>query len=254
MKKRFLLGGCLLGLLSIPAVPLLMMVLVIVLCIGIVSPGIALSFGPGTHQTTNPRPTQEFTGKTNAAVVDAARTLVQTLYPCGNSGLDTCYTANFPRNVLQYLDDACGDPQCPYAQSGNFQCVFFVLAVYYMAGQTLPAGPNAVQFWATYQNAPGWLEIPANGAPEPGDIAVFSGPPSGPFANPFGHVAIIIDVAVPGKDGTGGSIQLAEANSLKAVDNLPLVKTNPGQDHSLWQVTAWIGYTLLGYIRNAANG
>ncbi len=120
-----------------------------------------------------------------------------------------------------------------------------------MAGQPLPAGPDAVKFWGVYQNYPGWLEIPANGEPRPGDIAVFSGPASGPLANPAGHVAIIIDVALPGDGGTIGSIQLAQANGEHSVENLTLMKT--GQN-STWRVIAWPGYDLLGYIRNTANG
>lgn len=250
-KKRFLVG-CLLGWLAGLALPFLMLVLVVVLAISIVSPNLAQA-GSGVNQT-NAVQTNVWTGKQNDTVVNAARTLVQTLYACGDNGYDKCYTAAFPSNVLQYLYDACQNPQCPYAQSGNFQCVFFVLAVYYMAHQTLPYGPNAVDFWTTYQGLSDWIEIPANGAPEPGDIAVFSGPPSGPLANPFGHVAVIIDVAQPQKNGTGGYIQLAEANSLQAIADLPLAQINQDQNHPIWQVTAWAGYQLLGYIRNAMNG
>lgn len=253
MKKRYLIGGCLLAGLGCLALPIMTMLLVILLLLGVISPGITPTT-PGTNQNTNAVQTFHFTGQQNTAVVDAARMLVQTLYPCGDGGYYKCYTAAFPGTVLQYLDDACGNPHCPEAQNGNFQCVFFVLAVYYLAGQPLPFGPDAVKFWGVYQNAPGWLEIPANGAPEPGDIAVFSGPLSGPFANPFGHVAIVIDVANPANNGTGGYIQEASANSLKAVDNLPLTQTNLGSDHAVFQVTAWPGYTLLGYIRNAVNG
>lgn len=258
MKKRLLMLplGCLGTLLSsFIGIP----ILVIVLCVSLVHTsssafGITLSaFGPGSGGNTNARQTQHFTRNTNEAVVNAARTLVPFFYACGD-GHYNCYTANFPAPVLHYLDDACGNPHCPYAQSGNFQCVFFVLAVYYMAGQTLPAGPNAVDFWGVYQNALGWQEIPANGTPEPGDLAVFSGPPSGPLANPAGHIGIIIDVAVPASDGTGGFVELAQANGLKAVENLPLIQTNPGQTHAFFRVTAWSGYTLLGYIRSATNG
>ncbi len=253
MIKRLLVGivlgilGDLLGNLGIP-------LLVILLCVGIVAQSSPThsSAGPeGNSTPSNTVQTHSFGGKTNEAVVNAARTLVRTLYPCGD-GHYKCYTTNFPANVLQYLDDACGDPHCPYAQSGNFQCVFFVLGVSYMAGQTLPAGPNAVQFWQTYQNVAGWQEIPANGAPEPGDLVVFSGPLSGPLANPFGHVAIIIDETLPGSDGVGeGSIQVAQANGLQAVENLPLLKTS--KTHPLFRVLAWGGYNVLGYIRNAAN-
>ena len=244
-KKLFGCGilGCLTGL----ALSFLLPMLVIFAVSAI--PGLAQS-GPGTNQNTNVQ-TDVFTGKKNDAVVNAARTLVVTLYGCGDNGYDKCYTADFPATTLEYLDQACGNPACPYAQNGNFQCVFFVLAVYYQANQTLPFGPNGVDFWSTYQGLPGWIEIPANGAPEPGDIAVFSGPPD---VNPLGHVAIVIDVAVPGSDGTRGYIQLAEANSLQAVTNLPLAQTNVGAAYPVFQVTAWAGYQLLGYIRNAVNG
>ena len=254
MEKRLLIGiplGCLWSFLgSSLGVPLL----VIVLCISVVgslSPFGKAPNGPGEGSNSNARQTQQFTGNKNAAVVNAARSLVQPLYACGNNLHYKCYTSDFPGHVLQYLDEACGDPNCPYAQNGNFQCVFFVLGVYYMAGQPLPAGPDAVKFWGAYQNLSGWIEIPANGTPRPGDIAVFSGPQSGPLANPAGHVAIIIDVAFPGDGGTIGSIQLAQANGEHSVENLTLMKTGP---NSTWWVIAWPGYDLLGYIRNAANG
>src|SRR5947199_8691000 len=152
MKKRILIGmplGCLGHLLgSTLGIPLLL----ILLCVSLV-PHFATSqssSGPETGSNTNGEQTQWFTGNKNEAVVNAARTLVKTLYPCGD-GHYKCYTANFPSSVLQYLNSACGDPHCPYAQSGNFQCVFFVLGVYHMAGQPLPAGPNAVDFWTTYR-------------------------------------------------------------------------------------------------------
>src|SRR5436853_5869747 len=100
MKKCIFMGGCLLGVLSTLALPLVLMVLVIVLCISIASPGIALSFGPGTNQNT--KQTQEWTAQKNDAVVNAARTLVQTLYPCGDNPQHyKCYTLNFPINVLE---------------------------------------------------------------------------------------------------------------------------------------------------------
>jgi CHAP domain len=253
MEKRILTLslGCLWAFLgSSLGVPLL----VIVLCISVVvsaSPFGKAPNGPGLGGIPNAGQTQQFAGKRNDAVVNAAKSLVEPLYACGNNLHYKCYTSDFPRNVLQYLDEACGDPNCPYAQSGNFQCVFFVLGAYYMAGQMLPAGPDAVKFWGAYQDVPGWLEVPANGEPRPGDIAVFSGPASGPLANPAGHVAIILDVAKQSLGGTYGYIQLAQANGEHSVENLTLMKTS---QHSTWRVIAWPGYELLGYIRNAANG
>jgi hypothetical protein len=226
------------------------LLLVIMVTVSLVPHSPASSSGPETSASPNIGQTQQFMGTKNEAVVNAARSLAQYLFACGNDRRYKCYTESFPSNVLQYLYDACANPACPYAQSGNFQCVFFVLGAYYLAGQPLPAGPNAVDFWTTYQNLSGWLAIPANGAPRPGDIAVFSGPRSGPNANPFGHVAIVIDVAEPAEGGTVGYIQLAQANGLQAVENVPLLKVSS----SLWRVQAWPGYRLLGYIRNAAHG
>lgn len=243
---RIVLGmlSWLMGHLSLPLLVILLCLAIIGAVSGTASAG--PESGPGG---SNANVTQQFTGNRNDAVVNAAKTLVQTLYACGDDMHYKCYTANFPRNVLQYLYEACGDPQCPYAQNGNFQCVFFVLGAYWLAGQPLPYGPNAVEFWMLYQNAPGWLEIPANGTPRPGDIAVFSGPLSGRYANPFGHVGIVIDAALPDGNGATGYIQLAQANGLAAVENLTLKRN--GQN---WRVTAWPGYNLLGYIRNAKNG
>lgn len=248
----------LLGMLSWVLGQLWLPLLILLLCFSIVA---AIFGGPNTGPTSvnassgNNTTTQQYTGKKNTAVVNAARMLVQTLYPCGSSPEHyKCYTSAFPANVVQYLDNACGNPNCPYAQNGDLQCVFFVLGAYWLAGQALPYGPNAVEFWATYHSVSGWVEIPADGVPEPGDMIVFSGPLSGPYANPFGHIAIVIDVAFPGSSGTGGYIQLAQGNGLKSVENLPLTQINPGQAHPLYKVTAWDGYGVMGYIRNAANG
>src|SRR5437667_9787476 len=136
---RFLMGlglGCLGQIGSIIGIPLLVIVLAVSLMPHI---GALSSSGPSASTLTNVGQTQQFTGNKNDAVVNAARSLVKPLYACGDDGHYKCYTANFPGNVLQYLNDACGNPACPYAQSGNFQCVFFVLGAYYLAGQTLPS-------------------------------------------------------------------------------------------------------------------
>jgi CHAP domain len=260
MKKRILIGlplGCLSSVLgSIFGIPLL----IIILCVSAASAAASKLGGPysstGSGKSSNAATvtpqTQHSTGNTNDAVINAARDLVQFLYACGEDGHYKCYTSGFPKNVLQYLNDACGNPECPYAQSGNFQCVFFVLGAYYMAGQPLPMGPDAVKFWAAYQNVSGWLEVPANAEPRAGDLAVFSGPSGGPYPNPLGHIAIIIAVNEPLNDGTTGSIELAQSNGLHAVEDLSLIKVS--QDHPIFQVQAWNGYQLLGYIRNAAHG
>ncbi|HKD77874.1 MAG TPA: CHAP domain-containing protein, partial [Ktedonobacterales bacterium] len=71
--------------------------------------------------------------------------------------------------------------------NGNVQCVAFVDGAYRQAGITLPAAPNATDFWGAYANRPGWSEVAnGQGLPQPGDIIVMGGGAQG-----FGHVAIV---------------------------------------------------------------
>ncbi len=120
--------------------------------------------------------------------------------------------------------------------NGNVQCVAFVDGAYQQAGVTLPATPNATNFWSTYASQPGWSEIPnGGGLPRPGDIIAMSGGAQG-----LGHVAIVTGV-VPPSQGQPGQITIAQSNSPTAQTTLPIDASGA--------VSAWPGYTVQGFIR-----
>ena len=181
-----------------------------------------------------------WTGARNSVVVSAALALTPYLYACGSEQHDQCFTAQFPKEVAQAMLAACGG--CSYAQSGNLQCVMFVVGVFASAGQALPSGPDAKYFWPTYQSLPGWEEIQPNDAPLPGDIAVWSGPTDADN----GHVAVVVDEQLP-KDGLSGYVQIAEANGIGALNTLTLTEDLTGYTLSFWP-----HMELLGYIRHTA--
>lgn len=126
--------------------------------------------------------------------------------------------------------------QTPGWGNGNVQCVAFVAGVYHQAGKTLPATPNATDFWGTYHNLPGWTEV-ANGQalPQPGDIIALSGGVQG-----FGHVAVVTGV-VPPTGGQPGRVTFAQANSPTSQGSLTIAPDG--------SVQAWPGYQVQGFIR-----
>jgi hypothetical protein len=120
--------------------------------------------------------------------------------------------------------------------NGNIQCVAFVDGVFRQAGITLPATPNATDFWGAYRQTPGFSEIAnGQGLPQPGDIIALSGGGQG-----FGHVAVVTSVQAP-TNGQPGRVNFAQSNS-------------PSPDGSLTidangVTRAWSGYQVQGYIR-----
>src|SRR5205814_9725555 len=119
--------------------------------------------------------------KTNGqrvTIVDAALALQQRV----SGPLANVYTLSDPlmQHAYRYWLDTCGDGVehvCSQAASGTLQCVEFVTAAFFLAGNPLPAVANAVDLWPLYQGRPGWLAIPATaypiqmrGLPDPGDM------------------------------------------------------------------------------------
>jgi hypothetical protein len=122
--------------------------------------------------------------------------------------------------------------------NGNLQCVAFVDGAYRQAGVTLPATPNATDFWGAYANRSGWSEVPnGQGLPQPGDIIVMGGGAQG-----FGHVAIVTGVTPPA-NGQLGSIQIAQSNSPASQSSLGLAADG--------SVISWRGYPVKGFIRQS---
>jgi hypothetical protein len=180
------------------------------------------------------------TAMANALYVNPACGPVRSYPNC----YDTWYTSAFPPAVIAYGQQWCqahGD--CADWANGTYQCVSFVRGVY---SQVYPMtlSNNAFALWATYQNQPGWQEIPAaavndpaqRGIPEPGDVMVFKD-------QGVGHVAIVMSVRLP-INGHNGWIAFTNANSSSAYDGMPLLP-NLTVDTS-----AWTGHFIVwGYLR-----
>ncbi len=174
----------------------------------------------------------------------------------GGACNDTHYTSAFPQNVIRYGHDWCtAHGHCEDWANGSYQCVSFVRGAY---SQVYPmtVTNDAFNLWASYQNLPGWQEIPAAATPdvakrflpEPGDIMVFKD-------NHVGHVALVIHVQPPSADGHNGWVAFANANSSSAYDQMPL-QPNLLVDTSRWNSTDPHNsntFTVWGYIRPKTN-
>ena len=129
---------------------------------------------------------------------------------------DVNWDAQMPSKALAYWAALCPAGSSCWIdwQSGTFQCVTLVTGTYALAGSSLPATGNAIDFWSLYAHRPGWSEIPSFVAPTgqprhlplPGDIMVWWNPPPS-----VGHVAIVTAV-IPPVNGNNGSITFARAN------------------------------------------
>jgi hypothetical protein len=160
---------------------------------------------------------------------------------------DTWYTSAFPQPVIGYGQTWCkahGD--CADWANGSYQCVSFVRGAY---SQVYPMKwtNDAFGLWATYQNVPGWQEIPAlatadptqRDLPEPGDVMVFKDVG-------VGHVAIVMAVQPPSSQKNGW-VEFTNANSSSAYDRMPLLP-NLAVDTSEWAPSGG-QYEVWGYIR-----
>jgi hypothetical protein len=175
----------------------------------------------------------------------------------------------FMKPVVSYWASVCPgngpDGVCPLAQSGNLQCVEFVTAAYFLAGDPLPTAPDAEQFWNVYASLPGWQRIPSPSAypsapavsPNLGDLIVFGGGAhleQGKLVE-YGHIGIVVDFTAPNASHNG-SIEIAEANGPGT--KYPPLSTNPwiASDkpgntyimtvHPDYRIDTWGAYTLNG--------
>jgi hypothetical protein len=180
-----------------------------------------------------------------SSVAVAALSMAAHLY--GNP--DTWYDASMPQPVLHFWATTCPARSGCWAdwQEGSLQCVLLVTGAFALAGTSLPAAGNAIDFWSLYQHRPGWLEVPSaiarpsqRGLPMPGDIMVWYDPP--PLV---GHVAIVVGVNPP-FFGHNGSVTFAEANGPG-----PIVTQTLLPDLSVVTWSNPIPYSVLGYIRPA---
>ncbi len=144
----------------------------------------------------------------------------------------------FMRPVLDYWAKSCpgSGPNgiCELAQSGNLQCVEFVTAAYWLAGDPLPSAPDAEQFWDTYAAFASWQRIPSPSAfptapkqaPNLGDLMVFRGGAhlSNGHLVEFGHIGVVVGFDAPLAEHDG-SIEIAEANAPGT--KFPPQSTNP---------------------------
>lgn len=195
-----------------------------------------------------------YAGPYASQVVAWAKKMADALYvnpACGASRggncNDTYYTSAFPKEVVAYGQSWCqshGD--CSDWANGTYQCVSFVRGAY---SQVYPMKltNDAFGLWATYQNQPGWQEIPAAAVadpaqrflPEPGDVMVFRD-------TGVGHVAIVMAVQPPA-GGKNGWVKFANANSSSAYDQMPLLP-NLTVDTSEWAPSG-ANYVVWGYLR-----
>jgi hypothetical protein len=185
-----------------------------------------------------------WTGQKNVAVVDEALAMVPALYNGPPENYDSWYHAEMIPEAIAYWTRTC--PGCSEWAEGNLQCVMLITAAYGLAGQDLPYVGDAATFWTSHQYAhrPGWEEVPANDMPMPGDIGVLASP----YEGGVGHVFIVVDVQPPGKDGSVGYVQFAQANAEHALEQEPLTRDANGN----LQMSIWKNYTVLGYIRHDA--
>lgn len=189
-----------------------------------------------------------------AVVVSWAKKMAHALYvnpACGSTrgGVcnDTWYTSAFPQPVIAYGQQWCQTyGGCVDWANGSYQCVSFVRGAY---SQVYPMTltNDAFGLWATYQDAPGWQEIPSLATddpsqrflPEPGDVMVFKD-------TGVGHVSIVMQVHPPtGKKS--GWIEFTNANSSSAYDRMPL-RPDLTVDTSEWAPSGG-DYQVWGYLR-----
>ena len=201
-----------------------------------------------------------------SAVVQAASALQEHLRgPYANvyDGL----TDPFMRVVTGFWIASCGHngQLCPEAESGQVQCVMFVTAAFWLAGDPLPRVGNAADFWSLYQGLSGWQEIPSTafaasqrGRPEPGDLMVWQG-------GTFGHIAVVLAVASP-SDGQDGHVTVAQANEAgnrwpplgpgqpnPSPGNVLTLPLHPDRSVTMDGLPSFTGYQVLGYLRQVST-
>lgn len=199
-----------------------------------------------------------------SALVEAAQTLQEHL----QGPYATIYSLDdaLMRRVYQFWVSSCGSKGviCSEAVSGHLQCVMFVTAVFFLAGDTLPFVGNAQDFWGAYAHQTGWQEVggtasqaSARGLPQPGDLMVWRG-------GAFGHIAVVIDVTPPGAS-TDGTVTVAQANEAgnrwlpqpsgqpnPTPGNVLTLALHPDRSVTT-DLPSFAGYQVLGYLRERRN-
>jgi CHAP domain len=177
---------------------------------------------------------------TGNQIASAAQMIASHLQMCG--GYDKCYS-DMPAVVMTFWQQRCPIIAACYAdwQNGNLQCVMLADGAYGIAGDTLPATGNAIDFWGLYVHRDGWIELtPNDGLPAPGDLIVWSHPGTVPN---LGHIAVAVALQ---SDANGAPVNMtiAEANGPAPFVQAPIrggVMQNP------------LDGVLLGYIRHVAG-
>lgn len=181
-------------------------------------------------------------------------------------------TDAFMRPIVAYWQTVCHTASgslCSLAVSGNLQCVYFVAAAQWLAGNPLPELYNAQDFWPDYATMPGWQEIPSPSSfphvapqpPEPGDLIVWKGgahlelQTNGTAQEvEDGHIAVITGVQLPSA-GHNGLMTLAQSNALPGASTVILY---PNYTVESWggftfNGISYAGETVLGYLRSTAS-
>ncbi|MBO0782565.1 MAG: CHAP domain-containing protein, partial [Ktedonobacteraceae bacterium] len=187
------------------------MALLVVLLIGLslsLFASLFVSVG-GTHQAVGNSAIITQTARTMAAQLQDCREMTTPQArenSCGGAfPRYAALTPAFPPSLLQWGRSHCG-ASCAAWESGNFQCVSFVLAAYALA-HPLDFSGNGNQFWGLYTTsaarAKGYQTVATGtGLPlAPGDIMAWSG-------GAFGHVSIVLSWQAPSAD-TPGKIAFA---------------------------------------------
>ncbi len=189
----------------------------------------------------------------------------------------------FMQPILGYWAQSCpgNGPHgiCALAESGNLQCVEFVTAAYFLAGDPLPAAPDAEQFWETYGHRPGWQQIRSPSAfpdapkqaPNLGDLMVFRGGAhleNGHMVE-YGHIGIVVGFSAP-SPSADGSIEIAQGNgpgtkfpplsespwvASDKSDNTYIMTVHPDYTIDTWGPSslngaAYGGMTVLGFLHD----
>jgi hypothetical protein len=132
------------------------------------------------------------------------------------------------------------------------QCVYFVAAAQWLAGNPLPAIYNAQDFWPAYAHLPGWQEIPIPHAPSIGDLIVWQGGLHQGIED--GHIAVVLAYQPP-HGSTNGSITFAQANAVGTIATLTVF---PGGSVASWTPFTFEGEqygaeSVLGYLHATAS-
>ena len=204
-----------------------------------------------------------------SSVANAALTIQS--YLTGSHANEYVKQDPFMQKLEGYWKTYCQAPDgslCGYATSGHLQCVEFVTAAQWLAGDPITDHPDAVTFWANYAQKAGWQEIESPSAfpnapltpPHLGDLIVWKGggilqqQPNGTTTtvDAFGHIAVVVGWKAPSAV-QDGSIEVAEANA--PGNKYPAALLNPytassqaGNTYTMvvhpnYQIDTWKQYT-----------